>query len=79
MTKVEIEQTIIQEAHALSSDGLHEVLDFIHFIRLKEQREKSMVSSSPQPIEQELRSLDASSLLHLEEEFANYKELYPYE
>jgi hypothetical protein len=78
MTKTEIEQTILREAHALSSNGLHEVLDFIYFIRLKEQR-KAKASSNSSPIEQELQALNAGSLRHLEEEFANYKERYPHE
>lgn len=78
MTKVEIEQTIAKETQGLSVNALHEVLDFIQFIKMKEYREGTTRLPTDQGIHSELRALDKSSLAHLEEEFANYKELYPH-
>jgi hypothetical protein len=77
MTKIEIEQTLVKETQDLSVEALQEILDFIHFIKLKELREPPKYVSDH--IHDELRALNDYSLAHLEEEFANYKTLYPHE
>lgn len=80
MTKIEIEQTIAKETQELSMNALQEVLDFIHFMKMKEVRDATEAHrSSEQRIHDDLRALDTDSLVHLEEEFANYKLLYPLE
>jgi hypothetical protein len=79
MTKIEIEQTIVKETQELSFNGLQEVLDFIHFLKIKEHREATTQCPTAQSLHNELRALDSNSLAHLEEEFANYKDVYPYE
>jgi mRNA-degrading endonuclease RelE of RelBE toxin-antitoxin system len=79
MTKIEIEQTIAKETQELSMNALQEVLDFIHFMKMKEVQDAPEAHrASEQRIHDDLRALDTDSLVHLEEEFANYKLLYPF-
>ena len=79
MPNIEIERTIFKETQGLSANALQEVLDFIQFIKMKECRKGKNAFANDRNIDTELRALDTISLTHLEEEFANYKELYPYE
>ena len=62
---------ILQESKQLPDDLLKEVLDFILFLK-----NKSQDSSSETRL---LSSLQKSELTHLEDEFNNYKLLYPNE
>ena len=77
MIKADIEQMIVKETQGLSIYALQEVLDFIQFLKIKTHREGTTQLPTDQGIHNELRALDTNSLSHLEEEFANYKELYP--
>ena len=70
MTKALLEKQIVEEAKKLPAETLQEVLDFI-----KTKKQKTFEKN----IEVELSDLDDMSLVHLEEEFLNYKELYPRE
>ncbi len=79
MTTGEIRQTLVKEVEDLSVDVLQEVLDFVEFLKIKQWRETTKPISSQQSVYDELRALEMNSLIHLEEEFANYKEQYPYE
>ena len=79
MTNVDIEQMIVKETQGLSVYALQEVLDFIQFLKARTHREGTTQLPNDQSIHNDLRALDTNSLSHLEEEFANYKELYPYE
>ena len=79
MTKVDIEQTIVKETQELSFEALQEILEFIQFIKLKEQGLIPKSFPDDKKLHEELQALNTSSLAHLEEEFANYKELYPQE
>ena len=77
MNKLEIEKTILEESKGLSISALREILDFMRFIKSKRMNEGRM-----EPIDnvkRELSELDKASLAHLEAEFKDYKELYPYE
>ena len=58
MTKVEIEQAIAKETQGLSVNALHEVLDFIQFIKMKKNREGTTRLPTEQGIHGELRALD---------------------
>ncbi len=78
MSKAEIEKTIMEETKDLSKDNLIKVLDFIHFLKTKKHRRVRKEFFEKKPSEN-LSDLDQISLVHLEEEFANYKELYPRE
>ena len=78
MSKVLIEKMIIEETKDLSFETLNEILDFIQFLKTKKfvnLREKSFEKK----INNDLSELNKVSLIHLEEEFLNYKELYPHE
>ncbi len=77
MNKLEMEKTILEESKGLSISALREILDFMRFIKSKRMNEGRM-----EPIDnvkRELSELDKASLTHLEAEFKDYKELYPYE
>ncbi|MFQ5650335.1 MAG: hypothetical protein ACE5IY_10380 [bacterium] len=75
MTKALLERMILEETKNLSADTLHEILDFIKFKKQKTFGKKSFEKN----METELSDLNEMSLIHLEEEFSNYKELYPRE
>ncbi|MFQ5824074.1 MAG: hypothetical protein ACE5JB_08470 [bacterium] len=75
MTKALLEQMILEETKNLSTETLYEILDFIKFKKLKTYGKKSFEKN----IKTELSDLNEISLIHLEEEFSNYKELYPRE
>ncbi len=78
MSKAELEKKIVEETKDLSTEILAEVLDFIQFIKVNEhkRKRKKLLGSR---LTKELTELNQLSLAHLEEEFANYKELYPRE
>ena len=75
MNKTAIEKEIIQGTRKLSNNALREVLDFVQFMRSKEEKDQPFQKS----VKRELRSLSDNSLSHLEEKFSNYKEKYPCE
>ena len=79
MTPVEIRKMLVKEVEDLSADALQEVLDFVEFLKIKQWRGTAQLASPQQSVYDELRALEMNSLVHLEEEFANYKEHYPYE
>jgi len=79
MTNLEIQKTIIKETQELPFDILQEVLDFIQFVKMKKIRNKIGSVSENNEWQKELEVLSKNSLAHLEEEFADYKEMYPHE
>jgi len=72
MTTSQIEKTLCNYTKGLPKDALQEVLDFVQFIR---QRTLKYSGKSPK----KKSFLNASQTLHMEEEFKNYKLLYPSE
>jgi hypothetical protein len=72
-----IEKLILKETKGLPPFALNEVLDFILFIKEKKLKKKNYSFSSD--LESELSLLDHKEMVHLEEEFKDYKELYPRE
>ena len=78
MTKVLLEKMIIEETKGLPFQTLNEILDFIQFIKAKKIKNR-VADSLENDIDIELSELNTVSLMHLEEEFSNYKELYPHE
>jgi hypothetical protein len=72
-----IEKLILKETKKLPPFALNEVLDFILFIKEKKLKKKNYSFSSD--LESELSLLDHKEMVHLEEEFKDYKELYPRE
>lgn len=78
MSKSELEKLIMEETKELPVDTLKEVLNFIQFIKAKKSK-RTRKKSFEKKLVKELADLDNISLTHLEEEFANYEELYPHE
>jgi len=78
MTKAVLEKLIVKEAKDLPTETLNQILEFIQFIKAK-RLEKFGDEPFEKAINNELNDLNKMSLLHLEEEFANYKEQYPHE
>ena len=78
MSKVLLEKMILEETKDLSFETLNEILDFIQFIKSKKLKNLAN-RSSEKNIKNKLTELNKVSLLHLEEEFDNYKEIYPHE
>jgi hypothetical protein len=72
-----IEKLILKETKGLPPFALNEVLDFILFIKEKKCKKKNYSFSSD--LESELSLLDHKEMIHLEEEFKDYKELFPRE
>ena len=72
-----IEKLILKETKGLPPFALNEVLDFILFI--KEKKLKKNDDTFKSNLEFELSLLDHKEIVHLEEEFQDYKELYPHE
>jgi hypothetical protein len=68
-----IPEIILEETKNLPEDLLREVLDFILFLK-----NKTNISSSNTP-QRALYKMQQDELTHLEEEFENYKTLYPNE
>ena len=78
MSKAILEKIILEETKDLPLETLNEVIDFIQFIKTKKL--KNIVEKSfEKNINTKLTELTQLSLVHLEEEFANYKEIYPHE
>ena len=72
------EKLILKETKGMPSYALDEILDFIQFIKekkLKKKRKDTLQNN----IHLELSMLNQKELFHLEEEFKDYKELYPRE
>jgi hypothetical protein len=72
-----IEKLILKETENLPQNVLREILDFILFI--KEKRFRNKKYDIEDSLNYDLHLLDNKELLHLEEEFRDYKELYPLE
>ena len=78
MSKALLEKMIVEETKDLPFETLNEIFDFIQFLKskkLKNIKDQSFKES----VNQNLTELDQISLIHLENEFANYKETYPHE
>ena len=73
MTNSKIPDIILEETKHLSDDLLKEVLDFILFLKNKSRQSQTEIQS------QALSSMQQNELTHLEDEFENYKLLYPNE
>ncbi len=75
MNKATVEKMILEETKSLPFETLAEILDFIKFKKMKALGKQSFEKK----IKQELVDLGEISLIHLEEEFSDYKERYPRE
>lgn len=73
MTPAQLEKTLLQYTKGLSKEALLEILDFVQFVRQKEFKK------SPDNIKSELTRLNESQTSHLEDEFEDYRKIYPVE
>lgn len=73
MNTTQIENQIIQNSKGLPEDILQEILDFIQFLKFKK------AGSLNDSIQTGLSALGSSETTHLEEEFIDYKTIYPHE
>ena len=72
MNTARIEKLIIHNTKGLPVEALLEILDFVQFISVRKKK-------SFNNLNYELSLLNKTEISHLEEEFQNYKELYPRE
>jgi len=70
MTTRQFEKAALEYTKDLPEEALKEILDFIQFIRQK---------NSPDNLTSDLTQLNFSQTQHLEDEFKDYKQLYPSE
>ena len=70
MTTTEWEHQLVAETQGLSADLLSEIVDFIQFLKMKKG------NNSPH---KQLGNMSYDEMQHLDEEFINYKVLYPAE
>jgi len=71
-------ELLLREIQGLPTEALTEVILFIRFLRSKfsgQKKKKYTVDN----VSAELRTLSSNEIQHLEEEFVNYKKLYPRE
>lgn len=73
MTTVQFEKLVIEKTKDLPLEMLEEILDFIQFLREKNKNKFSKKITST------LNNLNKSQISHIDDEFANYKKLYPIE
>jgi len=74
MSALDFEDLINKNIKGLPLNVLKEILDFTLF--LKEKRINDYYSMG---LKQELKKLNIDEIAHLEQEFENYQELYPYD
>jgi|AntRauTorcE11897_2_1112592.scaffolds.fasta_scaffold03962_4 methionyl-tRNA formyltransferase len=74
MTTAQLEKKLLKYTEGLSKETLQEIIDFIQFLKQKEIQE-----SADDNITAELSMLSFSQTAHLENEFKDYKDLYPRE
>lgn len=73
MSITQLEKKLLKSTKGLSESTLQEVIDFVQFLRLKKSK-KSLDS-----ITTELSGLSSSETEHLEDEFKDYRKIYPSE
>ncbi len=73
MTTIQLEKALGKYIKGLPEDALQEILDFIIFIRQKRLKKPT------ENLTNELNSLNTNQTDHLEQEFKNYKQIYPNE
>ena len=75
-----IEKLIIQESKGLPSKALSEILHFTRSLKNKRMKKKAKSTKKSEiNVKQQLQKMNSFELIHLEEEFKNYKKLFPIE
>lgn len=73
MNTSQLQDELLRHTKGLSSEALHEVIDFVQFLRHKHLKSKL------DNLSQEISLMSADQTAHLEKEFEDYKKLYPSE
>ena len=73
MNQANYEQLIVAGIRQLSPERQREVVDFIYFLREREENGEKY----KRLIESDLAEFEAGELKHLEEEFDDYEQLHP--
>lgn len=73
MNTTQLENELLRYTKGLSKEALREVIDFVQFLRQKR------IKSSSNSLSQDLSIMSSEQTVHLEEEFKDYKKLYPSE
>ena len=73
MNTTQLENELLRYTKGLSKEALREVIDFVQFLRQKR------LKSSSNSLTQDLSIMSSEQTVHLEEEFKDYKKLYPSE
>jgi hypothetical protein len=73
MNTTQLENELLRYTKGLSKEALREVIDFVQFLRQKR------LKSSSNSLSQDLSIMSSEQTVHLEEEFKDYKKLYPSE
>ncbi len=75
----ELERQIMNQTKGLPPKALTEILDFIKSVRHKTLKYAKKLPPVRCNEEDCLKIMEKNELNHLEAEFVNYRELYPYE
>ncbi|PSR06222.1 MAG: hypothetical protein BRD49_01610 [Bacteroidetes bacterium SW_10_40_5] len=73
MTTNQLEKELLKNTKGLPKEALEEIIDFVQFVRQKKFK------NTNDNISAELKSLSTSQTEHLDQEFKDYKKLYPRE
>ena len=78
MNQVSYEKLIISGIKGLPNETLREVADFVYFVRRRAADPKGFDEEQYRTLlNEDLSSLSKSEVEHLDEEFADYEQLYP--
>ena len=78
MTSQTYQELITEGIQGLPEESLAEIADFIYFIRRRATQPQAFAEELQNAlIARDLRHLSRSETTHLEEEFADYEQLYP--
>jgi hypothetical protein len=78
MEQISYEKLIISGIKGLPNETLREVADFVYFLRRRSSDPKGFDEEQYRSLlDEDLSSLNESEAEHLEEEFADYEQLYP--
>ena len=73
MNTTQLENEFLRYTKELSKEALRKVIDFVQLLRQK------WLNSSSNNLFQDLSIMSSEQMIHLEEEFKDYKKLYPSE
>ena len=75
----ELERQIMNQTKGLPPGALTEILNFIDIVKYKKCKDTEKMPFVRCNEEDYLKKMEKNELNHLEDEFVNYRELYPYE